>query len=157
MVEVYLALGSNVGDKVAFIESAKKLLSKKIFDLRSAKFYNSKAVGYTNQADFTNTAICGNTILTPNELLKFIKNTEFNVGRTKSFRWGPREIDIDIIFYGDLMLSKEDLTIPHPRFAERDFVLLPLSELNPNILDPISGQKVSQILQKLPNSKYSIY
>lgn len=149
MTDVYLALGSNVGDSRTLINNAVKLLSTGLKDIEQAPVYRSSAVGYTDQPDFLNTAIRGRTDLSPNELLKFIKDTEKKVGRVASFRWGPREIDIDIIFYGDQVIISERLVIPHPRFAERDFVLQPLFDLNPSLVDPASRLSIRQLLERL--------
>lgn len=156
MAEVYLALGSNVDDCVSHIESAKKLLADKLECVRSAPICTSKAVGYTNQPDFKNTVICGITDMNPTELLDFIKQIETKVGRTKTFRWGPREIDIDIIFYDDIQLLEPSLTIPHPRYTERDFVLKPLCDLNSSLIDPKTGKTVSDLLENLPVGNLSI-
>jgi 2-amino-4-hydroxy-6-hydroxymethyldihydropteridine diphosphokinase len=140
MTEVYLALGANVGDRHANIEQAIKLLGEKITNLKVAPVIETKAVGYTDQPDFLNTAIRGQTDLEPEELLKFIKSVEQKVGRTETFRWGPREIDIDIIFYGDQTLKIKHLTIPHPEYKNRDFVLRPLLALNPDLKDPVTNE-----------------
>ncbi len=155
MQEVYLALGSNVGDSRHFIDEAIKLLSSSITNIVRAPIYKSKAVGYTDQADFFNTIVQCQTNLSPGKLLKFIKDVEKQVGRVERFRWGPREIDIDIIFYGQEMVQKEGLTIPHPRFRERDFVLLPLCDLSPNIVDPETKLTVKKLLEKLPKDQQS--
>ena len=151
MTEVYLALGSNVGDSVAYINKAVELLGQKVDGLTRAALYRSKPAGYTDQPDFLNTAVSGQTALDPSELFKFIKDVEERVGRVARFRWGPREIDIDIIFYGDQILDTEKLTIPHPRFQERDFVLRPLADLNPGFKDPRSGQTVGELLAAVGN------
>ncbi len=148
---VYLALGSNVGDSHAHIKEAIELLAGGVIeDIKRAPLYTSKAVGYTDQPDFLNTAISGRTELQPLELLRAIKQIERRVGRIQRFRWGPREIDIDIIFYGDTLLDTPDLVIPHPRFAERGFVVQPLVDLEPTLADPQSGQTVAELLARLP-------
>lgn len=156
MTTVYLALGSNIGDSRANITQAVQLLDPAVQQIKQAPLYTSKAVGYTDQPDFLNTAISGETDLSPQELLKTIKSVEQQVGRTKSFRNGPREIDIDIILYGDQVLQTDKLTIPHPRFRERDFVLQPLNDLNPSLTDPVSGQTVGQLLAKIAPQDRSI-
>lgn len=156
MTTVYLAIGSNVGDSRAHIEQAIDLLAGKLHDLRSAPLYASKAIGYTDQADFLNTAVRGRTDLSPTDLLVWLKSLEQRVGRTASFRWGPREIDIDIIFYGDKVIDNERLTVPHPAFRERDFVLQPLSDLNPSLTDPVTGQTVSELLDGLEPERRSL-
>lgn len=163
MAKVYLALGSNVGDSRGYIEKAIGLLGDPgstsgatLQDIQRAPIYRSKAVGYTDQADFLNTAVSGQTSLSPEELLAFIKKTEQQIGRVERFRWGPREIDIDIIFYDDRILETADLTLPHPAFRQRDFVLRPLQDLDPQLSDPVSSRTVSELLGQLPADATSI-
>jgi 2-amino-4-hydroxy-6-hydroxymethyldihydropteridine diphosphokinase len=156
MTTVYLALGSNVGDSAANIAQAIKLLSTSVKQIKQAPIYISRAVGYTDQPDFLNTAISGQTDISPPDLLKFTAEVEQRVGRTASFHWGPREIDIDIIFYGAEVMRTEKLTLPHPHFKERDFVLQPLNDLNPQMTDPASGQTVRQLLATIDPSERSI-
>lgn len=156
MTPVYLALGSNVGDSAVHIKQAIVLLGDVISDLQQAPVYISKAVGYTDQPDFLNTAVSGQTSLSPQALLARVKQIEQDVGRTTTFRHGPREIDIDIIFYGQQTLKSRDLTIPHPSFSERDFVLKPLADLDPALTDPVSGRKIADLLAELPEKQRSI-
>jgi 2-amino-4-hydroxy-6-hydroxymethyldihydropteridine diphosphokinase len=156
MADVYLALGANVGDPAANIEQAVKLIRDVMNDVKQAPIYRTKPVGYTDQPDFLNTAVMGQTDLSPEDLLKAIKDVERRIGRQQRFRWGPREIDIDIIFYGDRVIDTPKLTIPHSRFRERDFVLRPIADLNPRQIDPISGQTVEQLLNLLPESLINI-
>ena len=156
MNRIYLALGSNVGDKKKNIQQAITLLRKKVSNIKIASFYETKAVGYTEQDNFINTAIEGNTALTPEELLVFIKDVEKKVGRIKRFLNGPREIDIDILFYNNHLLKKDDLQIPHPRLHERDFVLKPLTDLDPMLYHPICKKTVSELLKDLPKGTVSI-
>ncbi len=146
MATVYLALGSNVGDSRQHIKQAAELLAAVLDGMEQAPVYASKATGYADQPDFLNTAVSGETSLEPAALLDRIKAVERQVGRTPTFRHGPREIDIDIIMYGDTILETDKLAIPHPDFRERDFVLRPLADLNPGLVDPVSGQTVSRLL-----------
>lgn len=156
MTEVYLALGGNVGDVVAHIDRAIELLSTKLQNIQRAPLYRSRAVGFVNQPDFINTAISAQTDLEPQALLTFAKQVEQQVGRTVSFHWGPREIDIDIIFYDDQKITSDRLTIPHPLLAERDFVLQPITDLDPSLIDPVTGKRVSVLLSLLTNSQKTI-
>ncbi len=156
MAKVYLALGSNVGDSEHHFKNAVELLSKKISGIKQAPLYKSKAVGFTEQDDFVNTAVSGQTDLSPKELLEFVKSTEKEVGRIDRFRWGPREIDIDIIFYNDQIVDEPHLHIPHAHFAERDFVLRPIMDLDPNLIDPRSKKTVQELHNKLPADQLSI-
>jgi 2-amino-4-hydroxy-6-hydroxymethyldihydropteridine diphosphokinase len=149
MTTVYLALGSNVGDSRRHIQQAIGLLGKVLRNLKQAPVYSSKAVGYTDQPDFLNTAVSGQTDLEPEALLEQVKNIENQVGRTPTFHHGPREIDIDIIFYGDKILETEALTVPHPDFRERDFVLQPVCDLNSSLIDPVTKQTAGQLLANI--------
>lgn len=157
LTTIYLALGSNMGDSAANIHKAVELLSARVTDITEAPIYTSKAVGYTDQPDFLNTALRGTTSLSPEELLVFVKTIEREIGRIHRFRWGPREIDIDIIFYGDTILDIHGLTIPHPRFTERDFVLRPIYDIDPDFVDPNSGQTVQALLKALPTDEQAIF
>jgi len=151
MKEVYLALGANVGDAAGNIAKAISLLAACLQEVKQAPLYRSKPAGYAGQPDFVNSVIRGQTGLSPEELFSFVKQVEQQVGRVERFRWGPREIDIDIIFYGDQIIKSSKLTIPHPRFAERDFVLKPLADLDPNLKDPLSGKTIGQLLAAVGN------
>jgi 2-amino-4-hydroxy-6-hydroxymethyldihydropteridine diphosphokinase len=153
---VYLGLGSNVGDCRAQIEKAIELLTKKVTVQKLAPLYRTKPFGLLNQADFLNSAIMGQTDLNPEELLAFVKEIEQQVGRVKRVRWGPREIDIDIIMYGSLIYHSHSLTIPHPGFVERDSVLVPLIDLDPELRDPVSGKTVTNLLKQLPLESRSV-
>jgi 2-amino-4-hydroxy-6-hydroxymethyldihydropteridine diphosphokinase len=155
MSRVYLALGSNVGNKLAYIQKAIQLLGTSISDIKEAPLYASEAMGYTDQADFLNTAISGQTVLSPEALLAFNHGVEQEVGRTPSFKWGPRQIDIDIIFYDNLIKTTAKLTLPHPLFRERDFVLKPLLDLSPELEDPLTRQPLSKLLNELGDHQRS--
>ena len=151
MATVYLALGSNVGVGDKQFDEALKLLQEQLADITQAPRYTSQAVGFTDQPDFLNTVLRAETELSPQELLGFTQTVEKKVGRIRRFRWGPREIDIDIIFYDDQVITDDNLSIPHPRFAERDFVLKPLLDLNSELIDPLSQLTVSTLYEKIPN------
>lgn len=156
MATVYLALGSNIGDAHGYIKQTVALLTTMLDAFKSAPLYRSKAVGYIDQPDFVNTVVSGTTDLPPEDLLARLKTMEKQIGRTPTFRNGPREIDIDVILYGDMRLATDMLTIPHPAFRERDFVLRPLANLNSTLIDPISGKTVQQLLSALTPSQKSI-
>lgn len=156
MATIYLALGSNVGDSAAHIQKAIQLLSSTLSNVQQAPVYTSKATGYTDQADFLNTGISGQTTLSPQELLVVIKGIEKEMGRIERFRWGPREIDIDLILYDDLIQDTDQLTLPHPHFRERDFVLQPLVDLKPSLVDPSTGKTMRQLLSELPQDQISL-
>ena len=137
MEKVYIALGSNVGNREENIKRAIELLSENIKNIKVASFYETEPVGYTDQPKFINTVLEGFTALSPFDLLKFCQTVEKKVGRIYRFKWGPREIDIDILLYGNKKINTSNLKIPHPLMLERDFVMIPLKELNPNIENEI--------------------
>lgn len=149
MEKVFLGIGSNVGDKIFFIKKAVSLLSEILSEMEIAPLYLSKAVGFEKQPDFINTVISGYTKLSPDYLLKKIKEIEKTIGRIERYRWGPREIDIDILFYGNYVIEKDNLIIPHPRIQERDFVLKPLSDLDPDFIHPVLKKTVKELLFNL--------
>ncbi|MFI5270727.1 MAG: 2-amino-4-hydroxy-6-hydroxymethyldihydropteridine diphosphokinase [Candidatus Saccharimonadales bacterium] len=156
METVYIALGSNVGDSVKNIGLAIEYLAPHLKDIQTAKLYKSKPVGYVDQPNFINTAIKAMTELSPSKLLEYTKEVEVKTGRVKRFHWGPREIDIDIIFYGNRTINLEDLIIPHPRFAERDFVLKPLLDLDNSLVDPTTNEPLSLLLENIKEENRSI-
>jgi 2-amino-4-hydroxy-6-hydroxymethyldihydropteridine diphosphokinase len=156
MNNIILALGSNVGNSEKNIVDAVDLLSEHISKIKCAKIYRSHAVGFEDQADFFNTAIIGETSLAPEQLLDFTQDVEKRIGRVFRFHWGPREIDIDIIFFDDLVYKSSGLQIPHPRANERDFVLKPAADIAPNFIHPELGKSIRQLYEALDKSKLSI-
>ncbi len=146
-----LALGSNVGDRAQYIETAIRLLSQQMKIVAVAGLYESKAAGVPDQPDFLNTAAVVETELSPHEVLACIKEIEKETGRIDRFHWGPREIDIDIISYDDLVYRDETLEIPHPHAAERDFVLTPLDEIAPEWHHPSLKKTAKELIAELPS------
>ena len=149
MTKVYIGLGSNVGNREENIRKAITYLSEKIKNIQISRFYISKAVGYEKQNDFINAVIGGETDLSPIQLLSFCQTVEKKVGRIYRFKWGPREIDIDILLYGNEIIKLPNLEIPHPYMLQRDFVLQPLLDIAPNLIDPISKKPLKEYLQNL--------
>lgn len=144
---VYLALGSNISPKKN-IALALKHLAKIGKVISVSKFIKTKPEGYLNQADFLNGAVKFETSLTPKVLLKELKNIEKILKRNTPFRNGPRTIDIDIIFYGNLVLKIANLIIPHPRADKRLFVLKPLAEIAPCKVHPTLKKQIKTLLKK---------
>jgi 2-amino-4-hydroxy-6-hydroxymethyldihydropteridine diphosphokinase len=143
---VYLALGSNLGDRRANLTAALNRLSARIELQALSSIYETEPVGYVEQPGFYNMACMGYTRLVPSQLLQYLKAVEEAVGRRPTFRNGPRIVDVDILFYDDLQLDEDDLIVPHPRLRERAFVLVPLAEIAPQLIDPISEKTVSVLL-----------
>lgn len=150
MHKVYLLLGSNLGNREKNIDNAiNELKACGIIISKKSSLYNTAPWGYTEQPEFLNQAIECLTSLEPVELLREIKKIERKLGREKTFRYGPRIIDIDIIFYDDLILKSNELTIPHPFMHKRDFVLKPLCEIAPNFVHPELKLSIKNLLEKL--------
>lgn len=141
MNKAYLGLGSNIGNRLSYLNRALDILNSNpnINIVEKSKVYETKAWGYKNQADFLNICVEIQTTLNPKELLKECQGVEKKLNRKRLIRWGPRTIDVDILFFNDIILQEENLEIPHPRIKERAFVLIPLIDLNNTLkIDNIS-------------------
>lgn len=149
--QVYLAVGSNLGDKNAYITHGIEELGqvRGIRNIRVSDLLVTKPYGGVVQDDFVNGAIALETILTPQELLEELHVIEKHANRERIIHWGPRTLDLDIIFYDRLVYEDENLIIPHIDMENRDFVLKPLSELCPNYRHPVLGKTVTQLLDAL--------
>ena len=146
---VYIALGSNEGDKEKYINEAIVFIKKRVSDVSVASLYKNPAKYYTEQDEFVNTVLVGKTDLTPDELLELLQAIEKALGRKKTFKNGPRTIDLDILFYDDYVIKNNELTIPHALLQERDFVLKPLAEIAPNYIHPRYGKSIKQLYDEL--------
>ena len=130
-----------------------KSIEKNSRVLAVSSLYESEPLGLQNQPKFTNAVIKVRTELSPFELLDFLQRIEREIGRKRTVRWGPRVIDLDIIFYGDLVMTTDSLTIPHPRAHERRFVLEPLLEIEPTAWHPVKNMAVRDICSGLRDSQ----
>jgi 2-amino-4-hydroxy-6-hydroxymethyldihydropteridine diphosphokinase len=147
---VYIGLGSNMGDRELLLRHAlEKLEEPDIHLLRTSSLYETEPIGLQEQAWFLNLVAEFETTLFPRQLLHRAQRVERELGRKRSVVNGPRTLDIDILLYGQTVMESDELTIPHPRYAERRFVLAPLAELDPKLRDPLTGRTVTEMLNAL--------
>jgi GTP cyclohydrolase-4 len=147
--QVYLGLGANLGDRQSNLAQALQHVRAKAIIEKVSDCYETKPMGYLEQPDFINIACRITTALSPHELLRFLKQIETRMGREPSFRNAPRPIDMDILFYDDLVLESPELTIPHPRLNERAFVLVPLAEIAADLVHPTLHLTVDELLRRV--------
>ena len=151
---VVLLLGSNMGNRLENLATAKKILQEK-YDallLKESSIYETAAWGNTNQPSFLNQVLMMETESNPDTLLKGILETENQIGRERKEKWEPRTIDIDILFFNDLILNSDKLVIPHPHLHERKFTLVPLAEIIPRWIHPVIQKSVLTLLNELNDS-----
>lgn len=146
-----LALGSNIGDRRKYIEDAIDAIEQdeKCRLIKASDLVFSTAYGGVEQEEFLNGAVMVKTLYTPEELLKKLHEIEQAAGRKRDIHWGPRTLDLDIIFYDDLIMHTDELMIPHVDMQNRDFVLKPLSQLVPYVIHPVLGKTVLQLYEEL--------
>ena len=137
MKGIYLLLGSNLGDRLSILARSRQLIEEHIgVIVNASSIYLTKAWGIEDQPDFLNQVVEVSTTLAPTELLLVINKIEIDLGRKRYVKWGSRIVDIDILYFGDLILESPELTIPHPENQNRNFVLVPMTELTPEFKHP---------------------
>lgn len=155
MAIIYLGLGTNLGDREANLHLAMMLLREKVGDIYNvSSFYTSKPWGFVSGNDFSNAALMMDTELSPLELLQAVKNIEKKMGRTPKkdqLSYEDRVIDIDVLFYENRMINLPNLTVPHPHINTRDFVLMPLAEIAPDLVHPTLNKTILQLKNELPD------
>ena len=150
VVEVFLGLGANLGDPVAQLARAVRRLEEVLSGAGISSVYRSEPVGYREQPDFYNLVCGGRTHLSPRELLAHAHAIEREAGRVRSVRDAPRPLDVDLLAYGGVVRDDPELTLPHPRMAERAFVLVPLAEVAPGWRHPLLGLTARELLFRAP-------
>jgi len=152
MRTVWLALGSNLGDREGYLRGAIEGLQRAgLRLLRQSRVAETEPVGIRDQPRFLNQVVEATTTMEPRDLLTAIKSLERELGRTPGARWGPREIDIDILLYGRRIVDEDGLRIPHLELTNRPFLLELLAEVDPQLLEPVSGETMSRLLARAPS------
>lgn len=147
---VYLALGSNLGDKLKYLEDAVSAIKSDVNCrlIKISDFIITEPYGPVEQDDFLNGCIKIRTLYTPNELLAFLQRLEAEADRKRDVHWGPRTLDIDILLYDNLIVDSDDLVIPHPEMHKRDFVLVPLCQIAPYAVHPLYNVRIKDMLDE---------
>lgn len=143
----FIALGTNKGDRIKYLRQAIHIIktNSKTSLAAVSSVYETKPYGIKDQSDFLNAVIEIKSSYNLVELFKYLKNIEKKLGRTETKKWGPREIDLDLLFFNDEIFNTEKLQVPHSGIQDRDFVLIPLSEIAPNFIHPVLNKKISDI------------
>lgn len=151
-LEVFVGLGSNLGDREAFLRFALSKMGGLGRIQRTSNLYETQPWGREDQPDFLNAVCAIEPILADPELFfRELKQIESDAGRNCRERWGPRELDLDLLLWSGKVIATETLSVPHPRIAERRFVLIPLFEIAPDLMHPINGLTVRQMLESCPD------
>jgi 2-amino-4-hydroxy-6-hydroxymethyldihydropteridine diphosphokinase len=153
ITQLFLSLGGNLGNTREIFEGAYPLIEKKIGKISVySSIYQTEAWGPIPQADFLNQVLLVSTTLSAQACLTEMLAIEKEFGRERKERWGPRTLDLDILYYSDITIAEQDLTVPHPRIAERKFILTPLAEIAPSFTDPTSRKTMMALLNECEDS-----
>ncbi len=153
MTRAAIALGSNLGDRRAHLDYAVARLETLLDGVRVSPFIETPPQDVAPQPMFLNAAVAGDTRLTPRALLEALLSIERERGRERPHPGAPRTLDLDLVLFGDCVIEEPGLTVPHPRFRERRFVLEPLAAIAPSLRDPVTGMTVEELLAGLPHAR----
>ena len=154
---VYLALGSNMGSRLVNLKAAVSNLTPQMTVKKKSSVYETPPWGFEDQAPFLNQVIMAETYLEPEALLGHLKRLEAALGRVPSFENGPRLIDIDILFFDDVIIDTASVAIPHPRLHKRAFVLVPLAEVAPELIHPVLRKSINELLEDVDQSEITFF
>lgn len=151
--EIYIGLGSNLGNRLENIRKAIELMKEQGIEIvKESSIYETEPMGYKEQGWFLNSVVKGKTELSPKTLWKRLEKIEKLMGREREIKWGPRIIDLDILFYGDKILNGKELQIPHSELHKRRFVLVPLEEIAPELVHPVLNKSIRELLGELKDN-----
>ena len=152
MTTAYLLTGSNLGNSLTLLQQAQEEIAKRVGPpVAVSSVYVTAPWGITDQPSFLNQALQVETSLSPQELIHNLLDIEISLGRVRTEKYGPRTIDIDILLYGNSILNEPNLQVPHPQLPHRRFALLPLAELAPDLIHPVTGKTIRQLLEECPD------
>jgi 2-amino-4-hydroxy-6-hydroxymethyldihydropteridine diphosphokinase len=151
--EIYIGLGSNLGNRLENIRKAIELMKEQGIEIvKESSIYETEPMGYKEQGWFLNSVVKGKTELSPRRVWKRLEKIEKLMGREREIKWGPRIIDLDILFYGDKILNGKELQIPHSELHKRRFVLVPLEEIAPELVHPVLNKSIRELLGELKDN-----
>ena len=154
---VFIGLGSNLGERESMLHAAAEALQPEVQPIASSHIYETPPWGFLEQPPFLNQVIQARTTLSAQATLEKLKLIEKHMGRIQNFRYGPRAIDLDILFFNDEIIESDGLTVPHPELPARAFVLIPLQEIAPELVHPVLKKTVREMAEELDCSEISLY